>query len=205
MVVVSRQIVVSCFVIDVGVAVGEVIAVLFGPSGSGKTSILHSIAGLSPVKDGYVLLKNLLLMEDGKRLIPVHEQNIGYMFQDYALFPHMTVWENISYGMKSESFARNLMEQLEVDHLTDEYPHEISGGEKQRIALIRAFATKPDLLLLDEPFASLDDQTREKSRKQLLDIHKQWRIPMILVTHNRKDANILADQRIFIEKGRLIK
>src|SRR5690625_5202635 len=107
--------------------------------------------------------------------------------------------------MKSESFARNLMEQLEVDHLTDEYPHEISGGEKQRIALIRAFATKPDLLLLDEPFAALDDQTREKSRKQLLDIHKQWRIPMILVSHNRKDANILADQRIIMEKGRLIK
>lgn len=195
----------SHFLIDLQFSLGEEIVVLFGPSGSGKTSILNSIAGLSPVADGEVILKGRTLIQKGKAQIPVHQFRVGYMFQDYALFPHKTVWENIAYGMKSEEFAKKLMGQLKIDHLKDSYPHEISGGEKQRVALIRAVATKPDLLLLDEPFAALDDDNRLRSRKELLEIHKQWKIPIIMVTHNREDAQVVADKIIYIEQGKIIE
>lgn len=195
----------SHFLIDLQFSVGEEIAVLFGPSGSGKTSVLNSIAGLSPVTDGEVVLRGRSLIKEGKAQIPIHQFRVGYMFQDYALFPHKTVWENIAYGMKSQEFAKKLMEQLKINHLKDSYPHEISGGEKQRVALIRAVATKPDLLLLDEPFAALDDDNRLRSRKELLEIHKQWRIPIIMVTHNREDAQVVADKIIYIEQGKIIE
>lgn len=193
------------FLLDVSFSVGREIAVLFGPSGAGKTSILDSIAGLTSVDDGEITLGDRVLLQDGKAQVPVHQFKVGYMFQDYALFPHKTVWENIAYGMKSEEFAVKLMKQLEVDPLKDAYPHEISGGEKQRVALIRAVATQPDLLLLDEPFAALDDKNRLRSRKQLLDIHKQWEIPIIMVTHSREDAQVVADKILYMEEGKLIE
>lgn len=193
------------FKLDVSFSVGKEIAVLFGPSGAGKTTILNGIAGLTNLDDGNITLGDRVLVEKGNLLIPVHRLRIGYMFQDYALFPHMTVWENISYGMKAKPFALQLMKQLDIEHLKNEYPHEISGGEKQRVALIRAFATQPQLLLLDEPFAALDDDNRAQSRKQLLEIHKQWKIPVIMVTHNREDAQTIADKILYLEQGTLIE
>lgn len=195
----------SHFLLDVKFSVGKEIAVLFGPSGAGKTSILNSVAGLTPIQNGVVELGGRSLIRDGKAQVPVHQFNVGYMFQDYALFPHKTVWENIAYGMESKSFAEQLMKQLNIFPLRDAYPHEISGGEKQRVALIRAFATQPDLLLLDEPFAALDDENRLKSRQELLDIHKQWQIPIIMVTHSREDAQVVADKILYIEEGKLIE
>lgn len=190
------------FELNVEFSVGNEIAVLFGPSGSGKTSILNCIAGLTPMKDGYIRLNDRILVEGGRCKIPVQERKIGYIFQDYALFPHMTVWKNIAYGMDSEQFAHELMEELGIAHLKDQYPHQISGGEKQRVAFARAIATKPDLLLLDEPFSALDEQSSMQSQQELVRIHKLWKIPIVLVTHKHDDAKRLADRIFYMEKGK---
>src|SRR5699024_11115360 len=144
--------------------------------------------------DGELILNNRVLYQSGKSLIPVQERKVGYLFQDYALFPHKTVWGNISYAMKEEKFTRKLIEELGLAHLLEHYPHEISGGEKQRTALIRALATEPELLLLDEPFSALDENTKKNSYQQLLNIQEQWKIPIILVTHNSYEVDMLADK-----------
>lgn len=195
----------SHFTLDIKFTVEKEIVVLFGPSGSGKTTILHSIAGLTKVNAGNIKLNNRFLCQNGKSIIPVQNRNIGYVFQDYALFPHKTVWENIAYGMKQEKFTQKLIEELKIGHLLDQYPHEISGGEKQRTALIRALATEPELLLLDEPFSALDETSKRNSYQQLLDIHNRWKIPIILVTHNRSEVDILADKVLNIQEGKLKK
>ncbi|MHA6260310.1 ATP-binding cassette domain-containing protein [Sporosarcina sp. CAU 1771] len=179
------------------------IIVLFGPSGSGKTTILNCIAGLTKATDGIIQLNNHLLFQGKQVNIPIQHRKIGYLFQDYALFPHLTVWKNIAYGMKTESFAKQLMNELHIDHLADQYPNEISGGEKQRVAIARALATEPDLLLLDEPFSALDDATRDRSHDELLRLHKLWEIPIILVTHSRSEAEKLATRILYMEKGQV--
>ena len=191
----------SHFTLNVQFTVKEEIAVLFGPSGSGKTTILNCIAGLTKMNDGCIKLYDRLLNQNGKILIPVQERKIGYLFQDYALFPHKTVWENIAYGMKQEKFTRKLVDELHITHLLDQYPHEISGGEKQRTALIRALATEPEILLLDEPFSALDEKTKQISYKQLLSIQKQWNIPIILVTHNSDEVKMLANKIFYLQNG----
>src|SRR5699024_2977242 len=150
----------SHFTLQVEFEVAREIVALFGPSGAGKTTILHTIAGLSKLDKGNISLNNRILVKNGKSMVPVQKREIGYVFQDYALFQHRTVWENITYGMKSEAFAETLRNDLHITHLKQQYPHEISGGEKQRTAIIRALATEPELLLLDEPFSALDEKTK---------------------------------------------
>lgn len=188
--------------IDFQVTKDEIV-VLFGPSGSGKTTILNSIAGLTKASDGVIQLNNRILFEAHKKNVPIQQRKIGYLFQDYALFPHLTVWKNIAYGMKSEDFAQQLMNELGISHLKDQYPNEISGGEKQRVAIARALATEPDLLLLDEPFSALDDGTRERSHEELLRLHKHWGIPIILVTHSKAEADKLASRILYLNDGKL--
>lgn len=179
------------------------IVVLFGPSGSGKTTILNCIAGLAKATNGIIQLNDRSLFQGKQINMPIQHRKIGYLFQDYALFPHLTVWKNIAYGMKTETFAKQLMNELHIDHLADQYPNEISGGEKQRVAIARALATEPDLLLLDEPFSALDDDTRNRSHEELLRLHKLWEIPIILVTHSRSEAEKLASRILYMEKGQL--
>jgi molybdate transport system ATP-binding protein len=191
------------FELNVNFSVSDEIVVLFGPSGSGKTTILNCIAGISKPTSGIIRLNDTILFEYKKIFVPIQKRNIGYVFQDYALFPHMTVWKNIAYGMKNESFARELMKELRIEHLRDKYPSEISGGEKQRVAIARAIATEPDVLLLDEPFSALDDQTRAKGHEELLRIHKLWRIPIILVTHNHEEAKKLGDRILYLHEGKI--
>lgn len=191
------------FKLDVTFDVGREIAVLYGPSGSGKTTILHSIAGLVKPESGYIKLHDHVLFQGRAHNTPVPKRNIGYVFQQYALFPHMTVWENVQYGMKNESLTRDMMKELHIDHLQQQYPHEISGGERQRTALIRALATEPALLLLDEPFSALDDQTKAISYDQLIVLHKMWEIPIILVTHNQQDVEKLADKILYMKEGQI--
>lgn len=191
------------FELDVAFTAENEIVVLFGASGSGKTTVLNCIAGLSKANKGIVKLNNDTLFEDKKTFIPMQHRKIGYLFQDYALFPHMTVWKNIAYGMKTEKLAKDLMTDLHIGHLKDQYPHAISGGEKQRVAIARALATEPRLLLLDEPFSALDDNTREKSHKELLRLHKLWQIPIIMVTHSHEEAKKLGDRILYINEGKL--
>lgn len=192
------------FELNVDFQLKSEIAVLFGPSGAGKTTILNSIAGLVKPDAGAIRLNQQTLFESPKHSLPIQQRNIGYLFQDYALFPHMTVWKNIQYGMENESFARELMVELKIDHLHAHYPHEISGGEKQRVALARALATEPELLLLDEPFSALDDATRAVSHAQLLRLHRRWEIPIILVTHSRLEAEKLAGRILDMNEGKII-
>ncbi|MUK88152.1 ATP-binding cassette domain-containing protein [Ornithinibacillus sp. L9] len=182
--------------------VNEEIIALFGPSGAGKTTILNCIAGLAHPDQGLIQLENRTFYETKKKPVPIQKRNIGYLFQDYALFPHMTVQKNISYGMKDAHLTEQLIDTVAIRHLLDRYPNQISGGEKQRVALVRALATKPDALLLDEPFSALDQDTRVECQNELLRLHELWKIPMILVTHDLKEANKLADRILKIDKGK---
>lgn len=193
----------SHFDLNIHFSAADEIVVLFGPSGSGKTTVLNCIAGLGHPDSGIIRLNETAFF-DGKPLVPIQKRNIGYLFQDYALFPHMTVWKNIAYGMKSETFAKNLMKELRIEHLADKFPSEISGGEKQRVAIVRAIATEPAALLLDEPFSALDDETREKSHEELLRVHQLWRIPIIMVTHNHEEAKKLGNRILYLDKGRML-
>lgn len=193
----------SHFAIDVKLSAKNEIIALAGPSGAGKTTILEVIAGLTKLDKGSVVVHERPFVVDGKSLIPVQKRHVGYVFQDYALFPHKTVWENIAYGMKHEGFTRQMIEDLAMKHLINQYPHEISGGEKQRTALIRAIATEPDVLLLDEPFAALDEQTKAKNYEQLLQLHRKWQIPVVLVSHNREEVECLASRVYIIQEGKL--
>lgn len=191
------------FMLDVDFSVGEEIVALYGPSGSGKTTTLHAIAGLLKPQSGSIYLNNRTLFEAGKANIDVAKRKVGYVFQQYALFPHMTVWENIQYGMKRESLALNLLNELQMSHLKEQYPREISGGERQRTALIRALATEPDILLLDEPFSALDDETKAISYEQVLALHQRWEIPIVLVTHNKEEVKKLANKVIYLREGKV--
>lgn len=191
------------FVLDVSFQVKNEIIALFGPSGAGKTSILQCIAGLSRLDQGHIRLNNRLLSKNNQIVVPIQQRKIGYLFQSYALFPHKTVWDNIAYGMKSEQFAKQLMAELGITHIQNAYPHTISGGEKQRVAIARAIATEPDVLLLDEPFSALDDDTKNRGHEELLRIHTLWKIPVILVTHSHVEAEKLASNILYIHEGTL--
>lgn len=193
------------FLLDVSFSVQQEIVVLFGPSGSGKTTILGSIAGLVHPDAGRITLGDQIFYEQGKKPMPVQKRRIGYLFQDYALFPHMTVAQNIRYGMKTghELGLEALLTTVGIDHLLDKYPHQISGGQKQRVALVRALATEPDILLLDEPLSALDADTRRQCQDELLRLHAMWNIPLLLVTHDRDEAERLADVILNIENGRI--
>ncbi|MED4783376.1 ABC transporter ATP-binding protein [Brevibacillus choshinensis] len=193
------------FVLDVSFSVQQEIAVLFGPSGSGKTTILNTIAGLIHPDGGKITLGDQLFYEYGKKPMPIQKRKIGYLFQDYALFPHMTVEGNIRYGMKSghEIGLEALLATVGIDHLLEKYPHQLSGGQKQRVALVRALATEPDILLLDEPLSALDADTRRQCQDELLRIHSMWNIPFLLVTHDRDEAEKLADAILILENGKI--
>lgn len=190
-------------------ATNEII-VLFGPSGSGKTTILNSIAGLCQPDSGEISLNDQLFYGDKNGSLPTRERNIGYLFQDYALFPHMTVEKNIRYGVKKKGTELNLileklLDVLGIRHLLSKYPHQVSGGEKQRVALARALATEPSILLLDEPLSALDSETRTECQNELIRLHELWKIPFIIVTHDMDEAKKLGDRILFLEKGTIIK
>lgn len=192
------------FLLDIEFTLEKGIMVLVGPSGSGKTTILNCIAGIVEPDAGLIRFQDKVFFSKNQSL-PIQARRIGYVFQEYALFPHMTVWKNIQYGMKDEDLARQLMEEFQIDHLKNKFPQDISGGEKQRVAVVRALATKPRLLLLDEPFSALDDETRELGHLQLLKLHEQWNIPMILVTHSKSEAEKLGDVQYVVKRGRIVE
>ncbi|HEX5563802.1 MAG TPA: ABC transporter ATP-binding protein [Sporosarcina sp.] len=199
----------SHYELDVDFSVGDEILVLFGPSGSGKTTILHMIAGLMQPDEGQIKLRHEHYYNGENSNMPVQDRNVGMLFQDYALFPHMTAEKNIQYGMKHKSgdsllMIDQLLQVLGIQKLLTKYPHEISGGEKQRVALARALATEPAILLLDEPLSALDKQTRIDCQNELLRLHDMWKIPFIIVTHDMDEAEKLGDRILFLDHGKIV-
>lgn len=197
--------------LDIDFSMKDEILVLFGPSGSGKTTILNSIAGLIQPDSGRILLNDTTFFGGNEKPLKPQRRNIGYLFQDYALFPHMTVEKNISYGVQKNQMEERipvitkLVAVLGIGHLLKKYPHQISGGEKQRVALARALATEPDVLLLDEPLSALDEEIRIQCQDELLRLHEIWSIPFIIVTHNREEAEKLGDRILLLQQGKVVE
>ena len=195
--------------IDVDVRAGELIAVL-GPSGSGKTSLLRIAAGLDPLDSGRVLLHGADVTG-----APARERNVGFVFQHYALFAHMTVAANVAFGLDVRPRAlrppvaairakvRDLLERVELESLASRYPHQLSGGQRQRVALARALATEPSVLLLDEPFGALDARVRKELRRWLRRLHDEFEITSLFVTHDQDEALDVADRIVVINRGRV--
>lgn len=190
---------------------GNEVVAFQGSSGSGKTTILDCIAGIKTPDKGIIKIDNKTVFSSSENInLPIKDRHIGYLFQNYALFPHMTVEENILFGVKNQkkydiSYIKYITETFKIEHLKDRKPNQISGGEKQRVALARALAIKPNVLMLDEPFSSLDKDTKEVVYKEFTEYKKKFKISIILVTHNSYEAELLADRSIIIHEGVLVK
>ncbi|GGG91278.1 ATP-binding cassette domain-containing protein [Staphylococcus pragensis] len=171
-----------------------------GPSGIGKTTVLNMIAGLRKPDSAYIKINDHVILDTNKNVnVKIQDRRIGYLFQDYQLFPNMTVRKNITFMAKPSVHIEDLTNQLNIRHLMDQYPATLSGGEAQRVALARTLSTKPDLVLLDEPFSSLDENTRDEGIKLVKRVFKEWKIPIIFVTHSNFEAEVLADKIVKID------
>ena len=174
------------------------IGCLLGPSGCGKTSLLRAIAGFEPLLHGEIRLRNETVSVPGKTLA-TERRRVGMVFQDFALFPHLSVEKNIAFGLKHQTEKQRdervneLLRLVGLEHLKKAYPHELSGGQQQRIALIRAMAPRPNILLMDEPFSSMDAELREQLAREVRELLKRDGITAILVTHDQLEAFALAD------------
>jgi molybdate transport system ATP-binding protein len=198
------------FVLDVDFAVRDEILVLFGPSGAGKTMTLRLVAGLERPDAGEIVLDGRTLVSRERRVwVPPRERRCGFVFQDLALFPHLDVRANLLFGARADGDGTRerldrLLERFRIGHLARRFPAELSGGEAQRVALARALMADPAVLLLDEPFSSLDAETRRAVQDEVVEAHGTWRIPFVFVTHDREEAERLGDRMIFLRAGRLV-
>ena len=188
---------------------GDIFALL-GESGSGKSSALKFIAGLEKAQLGSVALDGNDLSDDGSHSVKPELREIGMVFQDYALFPHMTIFQNISFGINQLSKiektikVEQLLDLINLRGIEKKYPHQLSGGEQQRVSLARSLATSPKLLLLDEPFSSLDKSQRDQLVKEVREILKNAGVTSILVTHDEFEAESFADKVGIIDKKKLL-
>lgn len=186
------------------------IACLLGSSGCGKTSLLRSIAGFKKISHGQIKIRNKTV-NDQRSFVPPEKRNVGMVFQDFALFPHLNVYKNISFGLdglkekEKQQRVNDLLETVSLNGIGEKYPHELSGGQQQRVALARALAPKPDLLLLDEPFSSLDVGLREQLAKEIRQIIKHEGITAILVTHDQNEAFAMADKIGLLDQGNIVQ
>ena len=193
--------------VDLTVSEHELVAIL-GPSGCGKSTLLRVVAGLLHVDDGEIRIAGRAV-DDGVRRVDPEARHTGLVFQEHALFPHLTVTENIAFGLRGVTRAdrgRRCDDWLEIVGLAGHgrrYPHELSGGERQRVALARALAPQPSLILLDEPFASLDPNLRRRLRREIVDILRRTRTPALFVTHDQADALSAGDRVAVMRDGRI--
>ena len=184
---------------------------LLGPSGCGKTTLLRIAAGLEIVQHGRVAIGERVLADgDGRHHVPPEERGIGLMFQDHALFPHMTVFENITFGLSDPApgrlqWAREALAGAGMAGFADAYPHTLSGGQQQRVALLRALAPEPRVLLLDEPFSDLDVNLRLQVREETLGLLTETGVTTLMVTHNPEEAMFMADHIAVMNEGRIIQ
>jgi sulfate transport system ATP-binding protein len=200
---------VVCDDLNLDIPAGELVALL-GPSGSGKTTLLRIIAGLEVPDSGHVLFHG----EDATNT-SVRERNVGFVFQHYALFGHMTIFENVAFGLRVRPKARRpsdaeikskvmeLLKLVQLDWVADRYPHQLSGGQRQRIALARALAVEPKVLLLDEPFGALDAKVRKELRRWLRRLHDEMHVTSVFVTHDQDEAMEVADRIVVMNHGRI--
>ena len=187
------------------------IVCLLGPSGCGKTTLLRSIAGLHPIYHGTIQL-NQRLISSQQSQAPLQSRGVGMMFQDLALFPHITIFDNVAYGIRKmeqryiQKQVRHVLDLVEIPITSDQkYPHELSGGQQQRVALARALAPKPSLLLLDEPFSSLDPELRHQLVLEVRNIIKLEKITALLVTHDQDEAFSIADSIGVMQQGAIVQ
>src|SRR5262245_33552124 len=195
--------------VSLTVPTGELVALL-GPSGSGKTSLLRIIAGLEKADRGQVLFEG----EDASAR-DVRQRGVGFVFQHYALFRHMSVFENVAFGLRVRPRGRrpedaairtrvmDLLKLVQLDWLADRYPSQLSGGQRQRVALARALAVEPRVLLLDEPFGSLDAKVRQELRRWLRRLHDEIRVTSVFVTHDQEEALEVSDRVVVMNQGRV--
>ena len=194
--------------VSLDVGYGEAVAVL-GPSGSGKTTLLRLIAGLEEPDEGEVWIGGIQVAAARQQLVAPYERGIGYVFQDLALWPHLTVHEHLNFVLESMKVARGkrteriraTLEMARIPALAARYPDQLSGGEQQRVALARALVGHPRLILMDEPLSSLDADLRAAVREELVNLQRSLRVTTLYVTHDTQDATILADRILEMRAG----
>lgn len=198
------------FDLDISFQVNDNILGLMGASGSGKSMTLKCIAGIEMPDQGRIVLNGCVLFDSEKKInVPIQKRNVGYMFQSYALFPNMNVYENISVGLRARKVkdvdivVQKVMQQFRIFELASRYPKQLSGGQRQRVALARLMAYEPDVLLLDEPFSALDEDLK-KDLLQELKSELQISKPVIFVSHDKEEVNYLCDLKYKIKQGEII-
>lgn len=202
------------FSLDITLASDSQRIVLYGPSGSGKSLTLKAIAGLMRPDSGHIRIQGRTLFDSTQGIdVRVQERNVAYLFQDYALFPHLTVAQNIAFGLARGSVnlrrpaehpaVRQWLQAFELDTIAHSRPSQISGGQRQRVALARALVAEPDMLLLDEPFSALDLSLRQRMRAELADLQTRLQVPMLLITHDPADVEALGQTVFELRDARL--
>jgi molybdate transport system ATP-binding protein len=189
--------------------------VLFGPSGAGKTQTLKIMAGLDHAERGHVRVAGRTLFSSAERIdLSPQQRRLAYMFQDYALFPHLTVRQNIAFAKRTgwtnpprrvrDETVDHWIESFHLQSVAEHYPHQVSGGQRQRTALARSLMNEPTALLLDEPFAALDKGLRQRLREELAELQRELKIPMLMITHDDDDVRTLADHVVHLRAGRVV-
>lgn len=182
---------------------------LYGKSGAGKTSTLRILAGLLKPDFGKISIHGNVLLNSSQNInLPPQKRKIGFVFQDYALFPNMTIFENLSFALhkkQSKKILNELIEIMEIGDLQNQKPYRLSGGQQQRVAVARALVQKPELLLLDEPLSALDEEMRNKIQKYILDVHQEYNLTTILISHDLAEVLKMSDQVLVLDHGKIIQ